>query len=95
MLTLKGHTSWVSSAALGPYGRRIASGSSDKTIKIWDATTGQETLTLKGHTSLVSSVMFSPDGRRIASGSWDNTIKIWETMTGQEMRAAEERESKK
>ena len=49
--------------AFSPDGRRIVSGSSDGTGKVWDATTGQETLTLKGHKGWVSSVAFSPNGR--------------------------------
>ena len=44
-----GHTGPVSSVAFSPDGRRIVSGSGDKTLKVWDAATGQETLTLKGH----------------------------------------------
>ena len=53
------------------------SGSDDKTIKLWDAASGQETLTLKAHADRVFSVAFSPDGRHIASGSNDKTIKLW------------------
>ena len=56
----------------------IVSGSRDKTLKLWDAQTGQETLTLKGHSRLVNSVSFSPDGKRIVSGSWDDTVKVWD-----------------
>ena len=51
-------------------GKRIVSGSDDKTVKVWDADTGQETLTLKGHAGVCHSVAFSPDGKRIVSGSW-------------------------
>ena len=73
--------------AFSPDSRRIVSGSVDKTLKVWDAATGQETLTLKGHTERVRSVAFSPDGRRIASGSYDKTVKVWdagpEEKTGQ------------
>jgi WD40 repeat protein len=54
------------------------SGSWDKTVKVWDAQTGQETLTLKGHSDRVRSVSFSPDGKWIVSGSGDRTIKIWD-----------------
>jgi WD40 repeat protein len=50
----------------------------DKTLKVWDAKTGQETLTLKEHTSVVYSVSFSTDGKRIVSGSSDSTVKVWD-----------------
>jgi len=74
----------VQSVSFSPDGKRIVSGSWDKTLKVWDAQTGQETLTLKGHSNTVNSVSFSPDGKRIVSGSYDNTLKVWDAQTGQE-----------
>jgi WD40 repeat protein len=59
-------------------GRRIASASVDKTLKIWDATTGQEVLTLRGHTHDPTGLACSPDGQRLASSSGDRTVKIWD-----------------
>ena len=70
--------------AFSPDGRRIVSVSTDMTVKVWDATTGQETLTLKGHTDGFYRVAFSPDGRRIVSVSVDGTGKVWDATTGQE-----------
>ena len=84
ILSLKGHTAAVTSVAFSPDGKRIVSGSRDKTVKVWDAATGQELLSLKGHTGEVSSVAFSPDGKRIVSGSEDQTVKVWDAATGQE-----------
>jgi WD40 repeat protein len=64
--------------SFSPDGKRIVSGSNDKTVKLWDAEIGQESLTLKGHRGDVYSVAFSPDGKRIVSGSNDNTVKVWD-----------------
>ena len=66
-----------------PNGKLIASGSGDKTIKIWDVTNGQLLHTLDGHTYSVRSVCYSPNGNQIASGSEDLTIKIWNVTNGQ------------
>jgi len=74
---LKGHGDAVLSLAFSSDGRRIVSGSSDKTIRVWDANTGKEVAEpLKSHTGFVLSVAFSPDGDRIVSGSEDATIQV-------------------
>jgi WD40 repeat protein len=67
----------VWSVVYSPDGRYLASGSWDKTIKIWEVATGKELRTLTGHSQTVFSVVYSPDGRYLASGSADKTIKIW------------------
>ena len=82
---LRGHTNEVNSANFSPDGKRIVSASSDETVRIWDAETGQEITTLTGHTSSVNSATFSPNGKLIVSASLDKTIKIWDAQTGREI----------
>ncbi|KIM90604.1 hypothetical protein PILCRDRAFT_1868 [Piloderma croceum F 1598] len=79
----EGHIKWVRSVAFSQHGRHIVSGSDDKTIRVWDAETGDVVVgPLQGHTDKVNSVAFSQDGRRIVSGSNDETIRVWDAETG-------------
>jgi WD40 repeat protein/DNA-directed RNA polymerase subunit RPC12/RpoP len=77
---LTGHKNWVRSVAVSPDGKWAASGSDDKTIKIWDLETGECRATLEGHTEYVHSVAITPDGKRILSGSSDHTIRVWDAL---------------
>ena len=84
--TLQGHTSGVLAVALSFDGRRAVSGSSDKTLRLWDLESGQTLRTLQGHTSGVLSVALSSDGRRAVSGSSDETLRVWDLESGQTLR---------
>ncbi|OGF68159.1 MAG: hypothetical protein A2Y62_13550 [Candidatus Fischerbacteria bacterium RBG_13_37_8] len=90
---LRGHNDGICSIAFSPNDLYIASASSDKTIRIWDAETGQELLCLNGHEDSVNSVAFSHVNYNLASGSNDWTIRIWDSETGDELRCFTSREA--
>ncbi|KAH8822174.1 hypothetical protein DL96DRAFT_344811 [Flagelloscypha sp. PMI_526] len=81
-----GHTDSVRSVAFSPNGKKIVSGSQDRTVCIWDAESGQMLQQLNGHGGYVLSVAFSSDGARIVSGSSDNNIGIWDVESGEHLR---------
>ena len=75
----------IVNVAFSPDGRRIVTGGTDTTLKVWHAETGEELHTLKGHSKAVTQVAFSPDGNQIVSGSLDTTLKVWDAETGEEV----------
>ena len=78
----EGHSGSNNSVAFSADSQRLASGSGDRTVKLWDPRTGACTATLEGHSSVINSVAFSPDSQRLASGSGDRTVKLWDLRTG-------------
>ena len=83
--TLEGHSNSVNAVAVTADGKRAISGSDDKTLKVWDLTTGNELFTLNGHTSFVNAVAVTADGKRAISGSRDKTLKVWDLTTRKEL----------
>jgi WD40 repeat protein len=82
MLTLRGHADDVTGIAFSPDGRRLATSSWDRTVKVWDALAGREAQTFRAHGKRVGCVAFSPNGQRIASGGDDGRVLVWEAATG-------------
>lgn len=75
----------VKSIAFSPDGKFLASAADDRTIRLWDVSTGKQIRVLTGHTLPVNLVSFAPDGKSIASSSSDGTVRVWEVGTGREL----------
>lgn len=75
-IVLSRHERPVTDVCFSPDGRRIVSGSHDKTVRVWDAGSGMQVLLLRGHEDQVCSVSSSATGR-IVSGSADETARVW------------------
>ncbi len=84
---LKGHTDQILTIALSPDGKTVASGSADKTIRLWDTNTLKLKFTLAGHTEDIQALAFTPDGLTLASGCRDGSIYLWDTLTGKYSRS--------
>jgi WD40 repeat protein len=80
--TYTGHTNAVFAVAWSPDGSRIASGSGDNTVQVWNAADGSQAYTFREHTGTVYAVAWSPDGNRIASGSADGIVQVWNAANG-------------
>jgi WD40 repeat protein len=85
-----GHTAAVRHIAVSKDGKRMLSGSQDKTMRLWDLQTGKEIRQFKGHTGWVWSCAWSPDNKTaVSAGSLDKTLRLWDVDTGNEIRKFE------
>ncbi|MBV9228281.1 MAG: protein kinase, partial [Chloroflexi bacterium] len=84
-VTYREHTDEVHSVAWSPHGKRIASGSWDSTVQVWNASDGGQVFIYRGHSAQVNLVAWSPDDKRIASQSEDETVQVWNANDGSQV----------
>jgi WD40 repeat protein len=77
-----GVTGFVHELALSEDGERLAAGSTDGGVRIFDLASDASPIVLRGHEGAANAVAFSPDGRELASGGADGTVRVWELATG-------------
>ena len=83
LATLDSHTAPVTAIAF--QGRYMATGSEDKTVKLWNIRSKRELFTLSGHTGGIRKLAFTPSGNFFASAAEDQTVKIWNAISGKEV----------
>lgn len=83
LLTLRGHTGWVTDVVFSPDGKQLATTSFDGTAKVWSITPGQEAVTVAGQGIGFAHVAFSPDATQFATDGVDGSVTIWEATTGE------------
>lgn len=77
MLILEGHTGPVLSVAYAPDSRTLASGGADQSVRLWDITTGRQSLVIHDPGGPVVSLAFAPDGNTLAVGT-SHCVTLWD-----------------
>ncbi len=81
----KGHELAVLTVMVSPDSNYVATGSRDKSAKLWEVSTGREVRSFLGHSASVICMDFSKEGKYLLTGNGDATAKIWEVATGKEI----------
>ena len=93
--SLSPHGEQVWFAIYSPDGKTLATGGTDKDVKLWNAETMELIHTLSGHRAFTTHAAFSPDGKKVATVSWDadKTVKLWDVETGKLLASSQAHES--
>src|ERR1041385_586137 len=81
----QGHELAVVSVATSPDSNYVATGSRDKSVKLWQLSTGREVRSFLGHDFSITALGFTSDGKTLVTGSNDKTVKLWDVSTGEEL----------
>ncbi len=79
-----GHAQKSEAISFSPNGRYVATGSIDRSIKIWEAATGHELRALNGSNTVIKALAFSPNGQLLAASGADGKLRLWDVTTGEE-----------
>src|SRR5215212_9482262 len=79
----EGHTGFILDIDISPDGKYLATGSVDKTARLWDLATGETIQIFSGHTGGIDGIAFSPDGKTLVTGSTDHTARLWDVVSGE------------
>ena len=81
----KGPSDWVRHEVFAPTGDRLAAGSREGTVYVWNFQNPEDPTLLMGHTDYIHSLAFSPDGKRLVSGARDGTTRLWDVEIGEQL----------
>ncbi len=84
--TLHGHENLVNCISISPDGKLLASGSSDKTVRLWSLPDGKPLKTLTKHSDPITRLAISPDGKLLASGCLDPKVILWSLPDGKPLK---------
>ena len=85
-ISLSGHAREVTALALSPDARRLASGSADQTVRLWDPAARKEVLRIDDEHGAIGALAFSPDGLRLVAGTARGALSVWDAQDGRRLR---------
>ncbi|VTR91844.1 wd40 repeat-containing protein : WD40 repeat-containing protein OS=Haliscomenobacter hydrossis (strain ATCC 27775 / DSM 1100 / LMG 10767 / O) GN=Halhy_6675 PE=4 SV=1: WD40: WD40: WD40: WD40: WD40: WD40 [Gemmata massiliana] len=98
-VVIRGHKDRINAVAFTPDNKILATGSTDKTVRLWDAKTGKELLSLEAHTGAVTGLAFSFDSKKLVTGGYGprqkgtevsaGEVKVWEVPSGKLLQTME------